>query len=271
MDKLPAGKGQYYRNLDWGWYDYPGGEGRPLMVNGKQVQDKDGNTVEPKGPLEDQARAMFSALSQVVPQRQVTRGGVSVLCAVSDGSCVKESPQPTFNAFIDKELWAYILDQQIPVQGSAPHKLNNMRAEQFYKMREAAKGDKVDLIILDSDRTRAQADTGAAKAQNRGAVAPFPNSHNLGLAIDFQMSQGTQKYKPETGTYPMSLTIDMRQSPVHKWLFLNAAKFGFYPFNWEPWHWEFNPKSDLAQKWWGQEFRDKFYSEYVQTTSTSIK
>jgi hypothetical protein len=33
----------------------------------------------------------------------------------------------------------------------------------------------------------------------------------------------------------------MRQSPVHKWLFLNAARFGWFPYNAEPWHWEYNP------------------------------
>ena len=29
------------------------------------------------------------------------------------------------------------------------------------------------------------------------------------------------------------------QTPVYKWLVKNAARFGFYPYFYEPWHWEY--------------------------------
>ncbi len=31
------------------------------------------------------------------------------------------------------------------------------------------------------------------------------------------------------------------QTPVYKWLVKNAHKFGFYPYFYEPWHWEYVP------------------------------
>jgi zinc D-Ala-D-Ala carboxypeptidase len=29
------------------------------------------------------------------------------------------------------------------------------------------------------------------------------------------------------------------QTPAYKWLVKNAHRFGFYPYFYEPWHWEF--------------------------------
>src|SRR5258707_428721 len=31
-------------------------------------------------------------------------------------------------------------------------------------------------------------------------------------------------------------------TPVYKWLVKNADKFGFYPYYYEPWHWEYKPE-----------------------------
>lgn len=33
------------------------------------------------------------------------------------------------------------------------------------------------------------------------------------------------------------------KTPVYKWLVKNAEKFGFYPYFYEPWHWEYAPKN----------------------------
>ena len=33
------------------------------------------------------------------------------------------------------------------------------------------------------------------------------------------------------------------QTPAYKWLVKNASKFGFYPYFYEPWHWEYVPGS----------------------------
>jgi len=45
----------------------------------------------------------------------------------------------------------------------------------------------------------------------------------------------------------------MRQSPVHKWLFLRGGAYGWYPYQHEPWHWEYNPSG----------FRATFFSNWT--------
>ncbi len=33
------------------------------------------------------------------------------------------------------------------------------------------------------------------------------------------------------------------QTPVYKWLVKNAERYGFFPYFYEPWHWEYIPES----------------------------
>jgi LAS superfamily LD-carboxypeptidase LdcB len=37
----------------------------------------------------------------------------------------------------------------------------------------------------------------------------------------------------------------MRDTAAYHWLVANAATFGFYPYDVEPWHWEYNPPWDV--------------------------
>ncbi len=123
------------------------------------------------------------------------------------------------------------------------------------KMRDAAMKDGVPLIIRSSYRDPAVARRRAKKADNPSAVAEF-SSHSLGLAVDLRMSlsyetpSGKKKnlrYK-ETSTRPMQNVVDMRESPIHKWIFLHGANYGWFPYQNESWHWEYNPDG----------FRDQF-------------
>ena len=38
----------------------------------------------------------------------------------------------------------------------------------------------------------------------------------------------------------------MRTTPAYRWLVDHAAAFGFYPYDIEPWHWEYNPPWDVS-------------------------
>src|SRR5205814_5463146 len=104
---------------------------------------------------------------------------------------------------------------------------------------EAAKQDGVTLHILDGFRTHQRAEANAKKAGNSDAVAGF-SSHSLGLAMDLEMSAGSQKFL-ETTTTPMQNVADMRSAPAHKWMMLRGEAYGWYPYGNEPWHWEYNP------------------------------
>jgi len=61
----------------------------------------------------------------------------------------------------------------------------------------------------------------------------FP--HGTGRALDIQLSVG--------GTSSDKKSIEEQKSTDdYKWLLKNAEKYGFYNYEAEPWHWEYNPK-----------------------------
>ncbi len=71
-----------------------------------------------------------------------------------------------------------------------------------------------------------------------------PNSGRAGLATNSPHFTG-HALDIYVGGEPV-ITKDFNraqqiQTPVYKWLVKNAEKFGFYPYYYEPWHWEYVP------------------------------
>lgn len=70
---------------------------------------------------------------------------------------------------------------------------------------------------------------------NAGRIALAKNSpHSTGHALDIYV--GGEPVK----TLDSNRLIQV-QTPAYKWLVKNAHKFGFYPYFYEPWHWEYVP------------------------------
>lgn len=69
-----------------------------------------------------------------------------------------------------------------------------------------------------------------------------PNSGRAGLAINSPHSTG-RALDLYVGGEPVSTKDDNRtlqtRGPVYRWLVKNAARFGFQPYFYEPWHWEY--------------------------------
>jgi D-alanyl-D-alanine carboxypeptidase len=60
---------------------------------------------------------------------------------------------------------------------------------------------------------------------------PGTSAHQSGRAIDLHLGDPIEsEYAPR-----------MREHPAWHWLVANAATYGFYPYDIEPWHWEYNP------------------------------
>jgi hypothetical protein len=213
LDVLGPELSEHFRNFKWNDNDFPGG---------------------PEGPNEQFADVMVDTLDLVRPERRAnsTRDAVVLRAEATDA------------------VWNYMTNRWIAVPGQERWKLNSHALDSFVRMREQAKREGVDLIILSAHRYPQTAQRNAARANNPNAVASF-SSHSLGLAVDFKMSSGDFKVD-ETATRPMSEVVRMRESPVHKWLLLRGKEFGWYPYQNEPWHWEYNPP----------EFRDIFWADY---------
>lgn len=70
---------------------------------------------------------------------------------------------------------------------------------------------------------------------NAGRAALAKNSpHSTGHALDIYV--GGEPVR----TLDSNRLIQV-QTPAYKWLVKNAHKFGFYPYFYEPWHWEYVP------------------------------
>jgi hypothetical protein len=210
LDVLGPELSKHFREFDWQENDFPGG---------------------PEGPNEQFADVMVDTLDLVRPERRAnsTRDAVVLRAEATEAA------------------WNYITNQWVTAPGQERWKLNRHALESFVRLREQAKAEGVDLIILSSHRNPQTAQRNAARAANPNAVASF-SSHSLGLAIDFKMSHGDLKLD-ETTTRPMSEVVRMRESPVHKWLLLRGEEFGWYPYQNEPWHWEYNPPGFREMYW----------------------
>ena len=214
LDLLGPELSHHFRTFNWQADDFPG---------------------PPEGPNEQFADVMVDVLDLVRPERR----------ANSTREAVVLRQEAT------EEVWEYMTKQWVPVPGQERYMLNRHARDAFVRMREQAKAEGVDLVILSAHRNRRTAQANAARAGNPNAVASF-SSHSLGLAIDFDMSHHDDIKFKGLSTRPMSELVRMRESPVHKWLFMRGEEFGWYPYQNEPWHWEYNPPG----------FREIFWADF---------
>jgi hypothetical protein len=65
----------------------------------------------------------------------------------------------------------------------------------------------------------------------RWVAPPGHSAHRSGRAIDFYLGGRNASWN----------VANLRRLPAYRWLAANAERFGFYPYDAEPWHWEYNP------------------------------
>ena len=230
LDLLPQRQRTRFRNFNWHENDYLGGAA---------------------GPNEGRTRSMLRALNAIRPQR---RANSTANAVVSETEYTNQVHEHIRDNLVEVPDFPEIEGRPQYTQRAGESLYRTAQAS-FLEMREAARADGVPLIIRDAHRPLAVAQARALAVDNANAVASF-SSHTLGLAVDLNMSmryedpggrQQNLRYQ-ETTTTPMQNVVDMRESPVHKWIFLHGAQYGWYPFQQEPWHWEYNPEG----------FRDTF-------------
>lgn len=89
------------------------------------------------------------------------------------------------------------------------------------------------LRIVSAYRSPAYQAALRKKQPNAGRAALAKNSpHSTGHALDIYV--GGEPVK----TLDSNRLIQV-QTPAYKWLVKNAHRFGFYPYFYEPWHWEY--------------------------------
>ena len=104
----------------------------------------------------------------------------------------------------------------------------------FTRDGELAPGEKF-LRIVSAYRSPEYQAALRKREPNAGRAALAKNSpHFTGQALDLYVGG-------EPVTTKDANRLLQVQTPVYKWLVKNASKFGFYPYFYEPWHWEFVP------------------------------
>ncbi|MDF1667284.1 MAG: D-alanyl-D-alanine carboxypeptidase family protein, partial [Planctomycetota bacterium] len=174
----------------------------------------------PAGPNEKRARDLVRGLKKLCPERRVNTGPHKL----------------PFD-------WTKIEPKLSAIPGQKSGRLHNEAAKSYGLMRAAAAKDGVHLKVLSAVRSPKHQKRLAKKNKNGAAVAQGVSTHNYGLAIDLALNPGYSGQLKEISTRPFSNVMDMRSSPVHKWMFFFAKDYGWYPYSNEPWHWEYNPES----------------------------
>lgn len=106
---------------------------------------------------------------------------------------------------------------------------------------QLASGEKL-LKIISAFRSREHQEQLRRQSPNSGRAGLATNSpHFTGRALDLYV-----------GGEPVSTKYENRalqtQSAVYRWLVKNAARFGFQPYFYEPWHWEYvGVRRDIAR------------------------
>lgn len=167
--------------------------------------------------------ALFAAMAALVPERRVPR----------------------------LVPWAEIDDLVSTVPGTR-QKLFPTAADAFVQLRDAAAatqdaaGNGITLTIGSAWRSSGQQAANAARNTNRNAVAGQRSAHRYGLAVDLYLTYGDLHVHEICATDRscapgMVNLIRMYRSPIYKWMMLHGADYGWYPYAYEPWHWEYDP------------------------------
>lgn len=93
------------------------------------------------------------------------------------------------------------------------------------------------LKIISSFRSREYQNKLRAASPNSGRAGLATNSpHFTGNALDIYVGGEPVSTKDKNRAIQV-------QTPEYKWLVKNASRFGFYPYFYEPWHWEYVPRN----------------------------
>lgn len=127
--------------------------------------------------------------------------------------------------------------------------LHRLAAQAWRAMVAAARADGIApplLLPTSGYRSRARQERlwrgalqkyGSPQVARRWVAPPGGSAHQSGRAIDLYLG----------GRNSSSNVANLRRTPAYRWLVANARRFGFYPYEREPWHWEYNPPASSRE------------------------
>jgi hypothetical protein len=202
---------------------------------------------EPDGPADEP--------SSTVPAGEFGFSWESMTDEFAPGYGADYSACPPFTPVaVEKEGGKRIQDKTIPsssdlvvIQGAfAKTPLHRLAAEALHAVVCAARKDgiKHPLLLPTGGRSGFRDPKMQSAAWQRALVKykteaearkwvakPGFSPHQTGRAIDLYLGISNDSAN----------VARLRRTPAYKWMVANAHRFGFYPYQREPWHWEYNP------------------------------
>jgi D-alanyl-D-alanine carboxypeptidase len=111
----------------------------------------------------------------------------------------------------------------------------------YRRMTDAARADGVlrrpDALRIFSGFRAPDADAQRCARDNncQGLIRTICSAHRTGLAMDVVID-AAPGFGPDSSADPNRLV--MSRSPLYRWMVVNAGRFGFVNYAYEPWHWE---------------------------------
>ena len=148
------------------------------------------------------------------------------------------------------------LAQATPTEGYAGKaiQLRPAALEAWRRMAAAARAedpaiaaDPRNLTIFSGFRSPADDDARCRREGNcDGKVRATCSAHRTGLAMDLYVGQAPG-FGPDSSADANRLAMAGR-TPTYRWLVANADRFGFVPYPFEPWHWEWTGERPRRHK-----------------------
>jgi hypothetical protein len=219
-----------------GWYIY-----EPL------IQHTIGTEAAPETPEFASAVAEWQQKFDLSPTGTIDASTISKMVGFWQSRRIKTSQYPSddqlFSApvsdFYDPTRGADLL--KVEREAYAAYKKMLAAAIKDLKLKTNANGelapDEKFLRIVSSFRSREYQAKLRQQSPNAGRAALAVNSpHFTGRALDIYVGG------EPTITKDPNRAIQVK-TPAYKWLVKNAERFGFYPYYYEPWHWEYIPNA----------------------------
>ena len=154
------------------------------------------------------------------------------VAASAHGACPPPPPAAALASATPAEGY---LTKSIQLRAGALEAYRRMAAAARAELPSMA-ADKRLLTIFSGYRDPADDAARCAKDGNCGTIAKANcSAHRTGLAMDLFLG-APPGFPPESSADANRLY--QSRSEVYRWLVANAARFGFMPYPFEPWHWE---------------------------------
>jgi zinc D-Ala-D-Ala carboxypeptidase len=183
------------------------------------------NSIEPTGVLDavTWSRMVSTFQSRRLSNRTYTTPNQLITIPVSDcydptrAEELRKAEPETFAAY-KRMIAAAIADRSLGLQVAGNGQLAS--SEQFFK-------------IVSAFRSREYQDQLRRQSPSSGRAGLAINSpHATGRALDLYVGGEPVDTKDENRAIQTG-------TPVYRWLVSNAGRFGFRPYFYEPWHWEY--------------------------------